>query len=195
MADKKAGAAEAKSPKKGGGLLPLLAKVFGVLSILSISILLAGTYDVGSMDLKKTLMPLAIVFIGLYALLSIAALFMGGKSSPAADLDTDALMAKIEDVQKINTSRIVAVQNKIDGLLAQDYEAVLAENKELHAQLDEIKNAEREKADTEMEELRQRNDELEALMKQWAIETVGSAISPVNEEPETAVEDTEVAAA
>lgn len=179
MADKKADLTDAK-PKKKGGLMAILSKVFGILAVLSVAVLFAGLYDVGNMNLKETIMPLAIAPIAVYALLSIATLFLGGKSEPA-DLDTEELMAKIDDLQKKNTSRLVAFQNKIDILMGQDYETLQAENKELQAQLDAIKETEREKFDNEMEELRQRNEALEEQIKKWALETVGAAVG--NEEP------------
>ena len=175
MADKKADATEKNSAKKGGGLMALISKIMGALAILCVAILLAGLYDVGGAGMKKSIAPLAIVLVGVYVLFSLVSLFLGGGSS--ADVDTEALMAKIEDVQKKNTSRLIGFQNKIDVLMGQDYETLLAENKELQSQLDAIKDAEREKVDNQMEELRQRNEELEEQMKKWAMETVDSAIS------------------
>lgn len=176
MADKKADTADKKPAKKRGGLMSILSKFFGLFAILSVAALLAGLYDVGGMNLKATIAPLAMVLIGTYTLFALLGLFLGGGGAPA-DVDTETLMAKIEDVQKKNTSRLIGFQNKIDVLMGQDYETLMAENKELQAQLDAIKDAEREKADNEMEELRQRNEELEQQMKQWALETVGSAIT------------------
>ena len=69
------------------------------------------------------------------------------------------------------------MQNKLDSMSGQDVESLMARNQELQEQLDAYQQAEREKMDVEVDALRKRNEELEAQIKQWALDTITKSIS------------------
>jgi hypothetical protein len=179
MADKKADKKKAEPKKKaGGGIMGLVGKVMGVLSVLSAAVLLGAIYDVGHMGLRETVFPLAWAPLALFVLGAVAQIFLGGSNSAAAPPDTEALTAMINDLQSKTASRFSSIQNSLDTVMGQDYEALVEENKALKEQLDAIHQAERDKVDEEMEQLRLKNVELEEQIKKWAIETVGASVAP-----------------
>lgn len=177
MAGKKADK-KAEAPKKsGGGIMGLLSKVFGILAILSAAVLFAGAFDIGHMGLHGMMSSLAAVPLAIFTLCSIAALFMGGKKSGSGDMDAEGLTASVTEFQTKTISRFAAMQESIDAMSGRDYDALVEENKALQAQLDEIHDAERSKAEGEMEQLRLKNEALEEQIKQWAIQSVGAAVA------------------
>lgn len=177
MAGKKADK-KADAPKKsGGGIMGILSKVFGILAILSAAMLFAGAFDVGHMGLHGMLSSLAAVPLAIFTLCSIAGLFLGGKKPGSGDLDGEALTASVSEFQAKTISRFASIQESIDAMSGRDYEALVEENKALQAQLDEINEAERNKAEGEMEQLRLKNEALEEQIKQWAIQSVGAAVA------------------
>lgn len=172
--DKKAKVKTAKSP---GGMMGLLSKVLAVLSILAGTVLLAGLYDTMHLGLGEMMYGYSIVPVSIYGLGAILAVFLNPKSSAvtAAAVDEVRLDALIEFQSKA-AARFSALQSQIDSFSGQDQAALLEENKTLKAELDAIHQAEREKADGEMEALRLRNEELERQIRLWASEAVGKAV-------------------
>ena len=167
---------KSKAQDNKGGMMGLISKILGVAAITLGALFFAAMFDVGHAGLLHTLASSAIVLVPLFALSAIAALFMSPKSG--ADLDEMAVQiaALTESKSKI-TSQVLALQNKMDSMSGQDIETLQARNKELQDQLDAIHQAEREKIDGEFDTLRQRNQELEAQIKQWALETVTKSVA------------------
>jgi len=165
-----------KAQSNKGGMMGLISKVLGVAAISLGALFFAAMFDVGHAGLIHTLAGSAIVLVPLFALLAIAAMFMSPKSG--ADLDELAaqIAALTESKSKV-TSQVLALQNQMDSMSGQDIETLKARNQELQEQLDAIHQAEREKIDGEFDTLRQRNEELEALIKQWAVETIGKSVA------------------
>lgn len=167
----------ADKPKKGGGIMGLLPKVFGLLAVLSATVLFAAAFDVGHFGLFDMIEPLAIVPLSLFFLMSIAQLFMGGgKGGGDAVADETGLAESLSDFQSKTASRFAALQNSIDAMSGHDYDSLVAENRELKEQLDAIHEAAREKVDNEVEMLRAKNRELEEKIKDWAVQTVANAV-------------------
>lgn len=181
-ADKEKGA-----KKKGGGLGALLPKIFGIISILSATVLFAAALDIGHLGLADKMGIIAAAPLGLYALLGLLALFMGPKpASGTAAGDDGSLAEALADLRSKTASRFAAMENTIDGFSGQDKETLLAENKELKEQLEAIHQAERSKVDDEIEQLRVKNEELEEQIKQWARSAVSSAVGGDQTEPQQA---------
>jgi len=160
----------------------LVSKILGVAAITLGALFFAAMFDVGHAGLIHTLAGSAIVLVPLFALSAIAAMFMSPKSG--ADLDEMAaqIAALTESKSKI-TSQVLTLQNQMDSMNGQDIETLKALNKELQDQLDTIHQAEREKMDGEVDTLRQRNEELEAQIKKWALETISKSVAV--EKPDT----------
>tara|TARA_R110002012_G_scaffold258598_5_gene439334 strand:- start:77446 stop:78000 length:555 start_codon:yes stop_codon:yes gene_type:complete len=167
---------KSKAQSNKGGIMGMLSKVFGVGAITLGALFFAAMFDVGNAGLIHTLAGSAIVLVPLFALFAIAAMFMSPKSG--ADLEEMAaqVTALTESKSKM-TSQILTLQNQMDAMSGQDVEALKAKNQELQEQLDAIHQAEREKIDGEFDTLRQRNEELEAQIKQWALETVSKSVA------------------
>lgn len=161
----------------GGGMMGKVSKLLATLAILSAAALLAGLYDVMHLGIGEMLHGFAIVPVSIYALGSIAAVFLNPKPSAvtAAAVDEARLEALVEFQSKA-ASRFSSLQNQIDSFSGQDQAALLEENKTLKAELEAIHQAERDKVDGEMEGLRLRNEELERQIRLWASEAVGKAV-------------------
>ena len=174
MAAQKSDKSKARSNK--GGMMGMVSKVFGVGAITLGALFFAAMFDVGHVGLIHTLAGSAIVLVPLFALLAIGALFMTPKSG--ADLEEMAAqVAALTDSKSKMTSQILALQNQMDAMSGQDIEALKAKNQELQEELDAIHQAEREKIDGEFDSLRQRNEELEAQIKQWALDTISKSVA------------------
>ncbi|MFP1632970.1 hypothetical protein ACLB6G_14655 [Zhengella sp. ZM62] len=164
----------------GGGIMTLAPKIMGALSVLSGAALLAGLYDVGHLGLVHMLEGVAIVLVPLYLVGALAAIFMGGKAAAAmaGGEGTDGVMAEqLHELQSKVNARLTSFQSTLDAMTGQDYEKILAENKELRAQLDAIRAAEKEQIDQQVEMLRAKNAELEEQIRKWAIQSVENAIN------------------
>jgi len=167
---------KSKAQSNKGGMMGMVSKVFGVGAITLGALFFAAMFDVGQAGLIHTLAGSAIVLVPLFALFSIGALFMTPKSG--ADLEEMAAqVAALTESKSKMTSQILALQNQMDAMSGQDIEALKAKNQELQEELDAIHQAEREKIDGEFDTLRQRNEELEAQIKQWALDTVSKSVS------------------
>lgn len=165
----------AKSKKKSGGMMGLVSKVAGVLSIALAALFFAAVFDLGHFGLHYNLKGLAMALVPLYAALALAGLFITPKSGGANETQT-AQIAALNDFQSRATSQILALQNQLDSFGGQDNEALKARIQELEAELDTIHQAERDKVEGEIEALRQRNEELEQQIKAWAFEAVGKSV-------------------
>ena len=173
--------------KKGGGLGALLSKVFGIISIICATVLFVAALDIGHLGLADKMGIIAAAPLGLYALLGLAALFMGPKPSAAAAAGDDGSLAEaFAEFKSKTASRFAAMENTIDSFSGQDKETLVAENKELREQLDAIHQAERNKVDDEIEQLRMKNEELEEQIKQWARSAVNNAVGGEDAEPQQA---------
>lgn len=178
---------EKGAKKKGGGLGALLPKVFGIISILCATVLFVAALDIGHLGLADKMGIIAAAPLGLYALLGLAALFMGPKPAASGAVGDDGSLAEaFADLKSKTASRFASMENTIDGFSGQDKETLIAENKELKEQLDAIHQAERTKVDDEIEQLRVKNDELEAQIKLWARSAVNSAVGGGEAEPQKA---------
>lgn len=174
---------EPKKKKGGGGVMGLVAKIMAALSVVSAAVLFAAAFDVGHMHLMETIKPFAIGPIVIFAIGALMHIFMGGGGKAAGDFDGETLATSLSDFQSKTASSLVAMQDRFDSMTGRDYESILEKNKELQAQLDEIHQAEREKVDGELEELRQKNVELEEQIKKWALEAVAKTVNGEAAEP------------
>lgn len=164
----------------GGGIMTLVPKVMGALSVVSGAVLLAGLYDVGHLGLVHMLEGIAIVLVPVYLVGALAAIFMGGKAAaamPGAEGTEGGMAEQLHELQTKVNARLTSFQSTLDAMTGQDYEKILAENKELRAQLDAIRAAEKEQIDQQVELLRAKNAELEEHIRKWAIQSVENAIN------------------
>lgn len=167
---------KSKAPNNKGGMMGLVSKLLAVIAITLSALFFAAMFDVGHAGLLHTLAGSAIVLVPLFALAAVAAMFMAPKTG--ADLDElAAQIAALSDSKSKMTSQILTLQNQMDSMNGQDIESLKAHNKELQDQLDAIHQAEREKIDGEFDTLRQRNEELEAQIKKWALETITKSVA------------------
>ncbi|OCW57944.1 hypothetical protein [Hoeflea olei] len=180
----------AAKPNKGkadgasGNMMGLVSKGLAVTATILASLFFAAALDLGHLDLAHTLSGPAIALVPLFAILAIAAMFLVPKSdADAAAIANAAQIAELLEFQSRATSQIIALQNKVDSLSGQDAETLKARNKELQDQLDAIHQAERDKVDSQIEALRQRNEELEAQIKAWALEAVGKSVKGETPQP------------
>ncbi|MDP2120071.1 MAG: hypothetical protein Q8S27_22875 [Hoeflea sp.] len=174
---------KAKSANPAGGMMGMVSKGLAVTATILATLFFAAMFDVGHMGLLSTLAGLGIVLVPLFALLAIAAMFLAPKSgADEAAIAHTLQIADLLEFQSKATSQILTLQGQIDSLSGQDNETLKARNKELQAELNAIHQAEREKVDGQIEALRQRNEELEAQIKAWALEAVGKTIR--GEEPQ-----------
>jgi len=165
-----------KTQSKKGGMMGMVSKALGVAAITLGALFFAAMFDVGHAGLLHTLAGSSIVLVPLFALFSIAAMFLSPKSG--ADLDElSAQVAALAEFKSKVTSQVLAMQSKLDSMSGQDVESLMARNQELQEQLDAYQQAEREKMDVEVDALRKRNEELEAQIKQWALDTITKSIS------------------
>ena len=165
-----------KTQSNKGGMMGMVSKALGVAAITLGALFFAAMFDVGHAGLLHTLAGSSIVLVPLFALFSIAAMFLSPKSG--ADLDElSAQVAALSEFKSKITSQVIALQNNMDSMSGQDVETLKLQNEELQAQLDAYQQAEREKMDVEVDALRKRNEELEAQIKQWALDTITKSIS------------------
>lgn len=167
---------QTKAQGNKGGMMGMVSKALGVAAITLGALFFAAMFDVGHAGLLHTLAGSSIVLVPLFALFSIAAMFLAPKSG--ADLDElSAQVAALTEFKSKITSQVIALQNNMDSMSGQDIESLRLRNEELQAQLDAYQQAEREKMDVEVDALRKRNEELEAQIKQWALDTITKNIS------------------
>ncbi len=165
------------SGAKGGGIVGLLTKIFGVLAVFSVTVLFVAALDIGHLGLAKTMSTLATIPLAIYFIGAMMMMFMGGGSSAPQEMpDVDELAAKIDDIQSKTASHIASFQNTIDAMSGQDRDSLMAENKALKEELEAIREAERQKAEDEFNSLRSKNEQLEQQIKEWAIKTVASSV-------------------
>lgn len=165
-----------KTQSKKGDMMGMVSKALGVAAITLGALFFAAMFDVGHAGLLHTLAGSSIVLVPLFALFSIAAMFLSPKSG--ADLDElSAQVAALTEFKSKVTSQVLTMQSKLDSMSGQDVESLMARNQELQEQLDAYQQAEREKMDVEVDALRKRNEELEAQIKQWALDTITKSIS------------------
>ena len=140
MADKKKADKKADAPAKnsGGGLMGLIGKIMGALSLIAVTVLIAGIYDIGHFGLREMVFSLAWAPLALFVTGGLAHIFLGGAKAPDIPADTEALNAKIDDVQQKTASRFSSIQNSLDLIMGKDYEALAEENKQLKEQLEAI---------------------------------------------------------
>ncbi|PHP66279.1 hypothetical protein CSC94_15235 [Zhengella mangrovi] len=170
---------KSKAGGGGGGIMALLPKLLGALSVVSGGVLLAGLYDVGHMGLVHMVEGFAIALVPLYLVGSLAAIFMGGKApaAVAGGEEGGAMAEQFQDLQSKMNARLSSFQTTLDMMTGQDYEKLVAENKDLKAALDAIHAAEKEQIDQQVERLRAKNAELEEQIRKWAIQSVNKAIT------------------
>lgn len=164
----------------GGGIMALIPKIMGAVSVTAGAVLLAGLYDVGHLGLVHVLEGFAVFLVPLYLAGALAAIFMGGKTvAPGAGGEgaEGGLAEQLQELQAKVNARLSSFQSTLDVVTGQDYEKILAENKELRAQLDAIRAAEKEQIDQQVEMLRAKNAELEEQIRKWAIQSVENAIN------------------
>lgn len=166
---------KSKTQGNPGGMMVLVSKLLGVGAIVLGALFFAAMFDLGHMGLIHTFASSAIVLVPLFTLSALAALFMAPKSGAEFDAQA-ARIAALEEFRSKVTSQVLGLQGKLDSITGPDVEALKAHNKELQAQLDAIHQAEREKMDSEVETLRKRNEQLEAQIKQWALETISKNV-------------------
>lgn len=155
----------------------ILSKSFGVIAVISATLLFAGAYNIGNIGIQEMVSPLAIVPVALFGLSALVNVLVNGATSQPAAQDSEALSAAINEIQSKTTSRLAALQNQLDEMGGQDNEALINENRALREQLETIQQAEREKVLLEAEQLRSENAELEMQIKQWAIKKVDETIN------------------
>lgn len=182
MAAKKKDKDKDDAPKKSSGIMGLVPKLLAVFAILLATVFFASMYDVGQMGLHHTLKGFAVAIVPVFALLSIAALFLSPKPSAEGSVDAAEISA-LQEFRSKATSQILALQNRLDSFSGQDLESLKARNEELEAELEAIHQAERDKVDGEIEALRQRNVELEEQIKKWAFEAVDKSVKGEEVEP------------
>jgi len=166
--------------------MPLVLKILQCLAIVMAAVMFAAAFDVGHFGLKGMISPLAIGPVVLFAILSIVPIFLTAKSTAPEALDDEGVATKLAEIQAKLNSRLAALQTKVDELTSQDKESLEEENLHLKEQLEAIKLAEREKVENDAQQLRQRNEELESQIKQWAIDSVGGSISDTKPKDEAA---------
>jgi len=175
---------KAKSANASGGMMGMVSKALAVTATIIATLFFAAMFDVGHMGLLGTLAGMSIALVPLFAVLAIAAMFLAPKSdADAAAIAHAAQIADLIEFQSKATSQILTLQNQVDSLSGQDNAALKARNKELQDQLDAIHQAEREQVDSQIETLRQRNEELEAQIKAWALEAVGKSVKGEQPQP------------
>jgi hypothetical protein len=179
MAAKKKAEPVADNAKKKSGLGPLIHKVSSVLAVLSATFLFAATFDVGHMGLAPMLGSLTVIPVVTFAIFSIAAIFTMPKagSGGAVVENSEDVIASFTQFQSKTASRFASLENTIDMMSGTDKESLIEENKKLKAELDAIHQAERDKVDSELEELRKHNEQLEEEIKLWARKAVENAVS------------------
>ncbi|WP_420409724.1 hypothetical protein [Hoeflea sp.] len=180
MAAKKA--EKGKAPDTKPGMATLVPKLLGATSVVLAAVFFASMYDVGHIGLHHTLKGVAIGLVPFWAVLAIAAVFMGGKSGAGGSVDS-AQVTALQEFQSKATSQIIALQNQLDSLGGQTNESLKERIQELEAELEVIHQAEREKVEGEIETLRQRNEELEEQIKKWAFEAVEKSVNGKPVEP------------
>ncbi len=176
MADKKAEKAKKEPKARGAGIAGLVVKVCSVLSIISVLVLFSVIFDLGRIGLREKLLGTEMVFIGLYLVGSLATLVLAPKPAASASFDS-AVIHSLQEFQSKATSRFALMQSMIDSVSGNDHASLLEQNKTLKAQLDAIHQAERVKVDSEVEILRQRNEELEQQIRQWALMAVSKSVA------------------
>lgn len=175
---------KAKSANTSGGMMGMVSKTLAISATILGTLFFAAMFDVGHFNLLRTLADFGIVLVPVFAILVIGAMLFAPKSgADAASIAHTSQISDLQEFQSKATSQILALQSQIDSLSGQDNDTLKARNKELQAELDAIHQAEREKVDSQIEALRQRNEELEAQIKAWALEAVGKTVKGEQPQP------------
>lgn len=165
-----------KKEKKSGGMPALISKVCSAVAAVLMTVFFAAVFDIGHIDLIHTIAGLAIGLVPLFAICALAAIFLAPKPAEGGNTVDPVLFDQLLEFQSKATSQIIALQDHVDSMAGNDAATLKERNKELQAELDAIHQAERDKVDSQLESLRQRNEELEAQIKQWALEAVGKSV-------------------
>lgn len=156
------------------------SKIFGLLSTSSsilnlgaISILFAGLYDFGYIDLTHTLSKFAVPALLVLILSSLLGVFASSKINNQAASNNEKELAGFQSRLKTD---IATVEEKVSRYLGDGYEQLKAENDEFKRQIEEAKEQRQQNLEEEIEVLKTKNEELHDQIGKMAKSTNESSI-------------------
>ncbi len=173
-----------KAPKDPLATLRLLKIAGYILCGLAAVVLFGSLYDLGFIDLRFELRDYALVaFAALIAGFGLAAFSGSGveraeRSRLAQQIEniTGEVAEKNAGLETSISMRIAAVEEKVQTFLGDEYERIKAENEEFRKEIEQHRFAEMTRTNTEIEQLRERNEMLQEKINKWAINSVDSAV-------------------
>ena len=158
----------------GSGIMTILQIAGFGLGTIALMVLVAAMQDLGFVDLTHTL-EIAIVPMLVLIVLSVSLYAFANSKIHAAKFA--AAQQAVDEAKEAFEQRIAAVEARIEGHIGGEYERLKAENEQLKGHFDEIRKQEDEKIGIELEQLRQKNAELQDKISTWAVNSVDAAMS------------------
>lgn len=183
-----------KKKSKLSGVTKIFGPLFKVISLVSLLVLFGGVYSLQFIDLRATLYPLGGWFLIAFAV--CAPLSMLFKAKPAVSavgveegVDTGGEFAKFrETVNK----KVLGLESQISAFLATHYDVLKEENEKYKTELNAIEEEKSQKVISELDELRQRNAELQEQLNNLlssSPNTAPSMVTPISSIPDEIAND------
>lgn len=160
MAKKEAkGAEDDVAPKKSklSGVKKIVGPLVKALSLVSLLVLFGGVYTLGFMDLRPTLYPLGTYFIFVFAVCAPLSMLFGAKPTAGNVVENDDDKNFKEGLNK----KVSNLETKINSFFATQYDVLKEENEKFKSELNALEEEKTQKVISELDELRQRNAELQ----------------------------------
>lgn len=189
MAKKEAkGEVDDDAPKKKSklsGIAKIFGPLFKLLSLVSLLVLFGGVYSLQFIDLRPTLYPLGSYFLIVFAVCApLTLLFKAKPTAVVAEVEDNGDAAKFrENVNK----KVLGLESQISSFLATHYETLKEENEKYKTELTAIEEEKSQKVISELDDLRQRNAELQEQLNNLLASSPNvapSMVSPLGNIPD-----------
>lgn len=147
--------------KAPGRLKKIIGKASSIIAILALITMFAGIYSLKVVDLREALFP-----VGPYALYAfIIFAIVGEVLRPSGAQAGPSALPEDFDISKVN-EQLLKLESRFGARFFSEYETLKADNAKMRGDLDAAVEQQQEKQVNELQELRKRNAELEAMIKQ-----------------------------
>lgn len=182
------GKADEDAPKKKSrlsGVAKIFGPLFKIISLVSVLVLFGGVYSLQFIDLRPTLYPLGGYFLIVFAICAPLSMVFKAKPGVAAgDAEDNGDAAKFrENVNK----KVLGLESQISSFLASHYDTLKEENEKYKIELTAIEEEKSQKVISELDDLRQRNAELQEQLNNLLASTptnIPSMTTPVGNIPD-----------
>lgn len=176
-----------KKKSKLSGVTKFFGPLFKIISLVSLLVLFGGVYSLQFIDLRPTLYPLGGWFLIAFAVCAPLSLLFNTKPAASADDDAADSGGEFKKFRENVNKKVLGLESQISSFLATHYDTLKAENEKYKTELTAIEEEKSQKVISELDDLRQRNAELQEQLNNLLASspnTAPSMITPVSSIPD-----------